>query len=365
MGISIDLHTIISVIAVLTLIIFIHELGHYTVAKLSGIKVTDFSIGFGPKIFSRKDKSGTEWKFCWIPLGGYIKLFGDADPTSTTSKDVKKLPKKERKHAFVTQNLLIKSAVVAAGPLANFLLSIVILASFFYVLGQPVSNNEITTIEKGSVAHKAGLLEGDKIIAVDGTDISTFSDIQRYVLSHPDIELEFTIKRNDQVLVKKITPETLEITDKFNNKVIIGKLGVGSSNFEYQKYNLVSSIGLATSETFKICALTLKALGQIITGTRGTRDLGSIIKITKYTAQSVQQGLITTLYFIAMFSINLGLINLLPIPPLDGGHLVFYAVEALFGEKICTSVRKYAIKIGFAFLIALMAFTIINDIIHP
>ncbi len=359
-----SLYIIFAVIAVLTVIVFIHELGHYSVAKLSGVKVTDFSIGFGPKIASIRDRSGTEWKICWILLGGYIKLFGDVDPTSTKSKNIDKMSAEEKKYAFATQSLWIKSAVVVAGPLANFLLAIIIFASFFYIFGQAVSGTKIAAIEKDSVAWKSGLLPGDQILTIDDDQMKNFSDIQRYVLTHPGIELEFKIKRNGQVFIKKITPKIIETTDRFNNKVVIGKIGISPSPLEYKKHNVFTALGTAVVETIKISDLTLKALGQIISGTRDTRDVGSIIKITKYTAQSVKQGLITTLYFIALLSVNLGLINLFPIPPLDGGHLFFYAVEAIFGEKICTYARKYAIKIGFAFLIALMAFAVVNDIIH-
>lgn len=359
-----SLYIAASFILVISFIVFVHELGHYTVAKIAGVKVTDFAIGFGPKIVGVRDKSGTEWKLCWIPLGGYVKFLGDQDPASMKAGNLSLLSKEDQKRSFINKSLAVKSAIAVAGPLANFLLAIAILASFFYAYGKIISSTEIALVEPGSRAAQAGLKVDDKIIEVDGNKVEEFLDVERYVFSHPNISLTFTIQRGEDTFTRVIIPEEVEKIDSSGNKLLIGKLGIGSSKVEYKRYGIISSIALATVETKKICMLTLKAIGQMVTGSRSTKDVGGIIRITKYTAQSVKQGAIATLSFIAMLSINLGLVNLFPIPPLDGGHLLIYGIEAIFGKKKYTSAKEYVIKIGFVLLIALMAFGIVNDIIN-
>ncbi len=347
-----------ALIFVLSFIVFVHELGHYTVAKLLGVKVTDFSIGFGSKLFSIKDRSGTEWKFCWIPLGGYVKFLGDTDVAST-----KQTPTQEE-GTFASKSVFSRSAIAVAGPAANFLLAIVILTSFFYIYGRITSTTEIGSVVKNSPAERNDLKVGDVILSIDGEAVSDFSDIERYTMSHPNIPLLFEIQRHGDKIAKTMTPEKFIQRDGAGNEVTIGKLGIGSSKVIHKKYNLFESTYIAGQETVKICSLTLKALGQIVTGKRDAKDIGGIIRITKYTAASVKQGFIATLSFIALFSINLGLINLLPIPPLDGGHLLLYVSESILSKRAHSFVRDYTVKVGFAFLIALMIFAVINDIIN-
>lgn len=359
-----SLYIVGSFIFVISFIVFVHELGHYAVAKIAGVKVTDFAIGFGPKIIGIKDKSGTEWKLCWIPLGGYVKFLGDQDPASMKAGKVLSLSKEDQNKTFVNKNLAVKSAIAVAGPMANFLLAIIILSGFFYFFGKIVASTQIALVEPGSRAEQAGIKVDDKIIEVDGNKVEDFLDIERYVFSHPKIPLTFTIQRGEDVFTKIIVPEEVEKIDSSGNKLFVGRIGVGSSKVEHKRVGIISSIVLATSETKKVCMLTLKAIGQMVVGSRSTKDVGGIVRITKYTAQSVKQGFIATLSFIAMLSINLGLVNLFPIPPLDGGHLLIYGVEAIFGKKKYTSVKEYVIKIGFVLLIALMAFGIVNDIIN-
>lgn len=350
---------------ILTVIVFVHEFGHYLAAKLSGVKVTDFSIGFGKKFFAIKDKSGTEWKFCWIPLGGYVKFFGDDNVASMSSKGVKsKLSKQEAKESFEAKSLPVKAIIAFAGPFANLLLAVAIFTFFFFAYGKMVSDNTVTVVQDGSVAHFAGIKAGDKITAVDGSTTEEFKDIELYVSSHPNIALKLTVERDQEIFIVPITPEPKTIKDIGGNDVVIGRLGIGSTNISHKTYGFLDSVGLAVSETIKVSQLTFKAIGQIISGTRDTKDIGSVIKISKYSAMHMKQGFLSTLWFIVFISINLGLVNLLPIPPLDGGHLLIYAVEGICGKKIATYFQKYASRVGLVMLIALMIFAVANDIIH-
>ncbi len=355
------LQTVFAFILTITIVVFIHELGHYLVAKFNGIKVTDFSIGMGPKIFSWKDKSGTEWKVCSIPLGGYVKFLGDAGPTSSSSVALKK---SELKQAFHTKSLFAKSMVVVAGPLANFLLGMLILTYFAFSYGKLVSTTEIKEISPNTPASRIDLRPGDKILSIDGQKTNSFQDVAGYVTLHPNIEIELTLERNEKILVKKVTPGTRSIKDTLGQDAKIGYLGIMFSEPTHTKLSLLQSIKNGYKETVRITYLTLKAIGQIVTGKRGTKELGGPIKIARYANSSLDQGVAGMLFFISMISINLGLINLMPIPPLDGGHLFFYITEALLGKKISGYIQKYTVKIGFIFILGLMLLAITNDIIY-
>jgi len=356
-----SLQALIAFVLTITVVVFIHELGHYTVAKLSGIKVTDFSIGFGPKICSIKDSSGTEWKISMIPLGGYVKFLGDTDPTSS---DNLKLDTKERKHAFFNKSLLTKALVVVAGPVANFLLGIFIFTYFFFMHGTLVSNTEIQTVLPGSPAAQIELRPGDKIVAVDDHKTTDFNELASYIAINPGIKINLTIERNKEIVKKDVVPQALEIKDKVGNSMLVGKLGVTFSAPQHKKLSFLSSINASCKEIGRMTALTLKGIGQMIHGQRGTKELGGPIKIARYAGASMQEGAFSILYFISLISVNLGIVNLLPIPLLDGGHLFFYAAEAICGKKISGYIQKYAIKVGFIALLSLMLLAVLNDIIY-
>ncbi len=351
---------IFSFIIILTIIVFVHEYGHYIIARISGVRITDFSIGFGKKLFGKKDKHGTEWKISMLPLGGYVKMFGDIDPSSNVVDQ--KIKDSEKHLTFYAKSLPIKSAIVFAGPFFNFLFAIIILSGFFFSFGSIQSSNEITHVAKNSRAEKGGILIGDKIIAIDDYNISSLNEAQKFILSHPEIPLKFTINRNDKIIVKTIKPEGVSLTQDNSNSDKIGRLGVASNKGEYVRLNLGSSIIKAIDETYQICYITLKAIGQMITGDRGSEGVGGPIKIAKMAGETAKMGIYPILWFMAMLSINLGLINLLPIPLLDGGHLLFYIVEALFGKKVASKAQEVGTKIGFALLITLTIYVIINDI---
>jgi regulator of sigma E protease len=343
--------------------VFIHEWGHYLIARLSGVKIEVFSIGFGPEIFGWHDKHQTRWKVCCIPLGGYIKMFGDANAASVPDSDkLQQLTLQEQKQAFHTKPLWIKSAIAAAGPVANFILAIVILSICFSFYGKPFATSQISFIQAGSPAERAGLAKGDIILSINGQNITEFRDIERIISINPDTELKITLKRGEHHITKKVHPEIVELKDNMGNKAKIGRLGIGSSVVEYKKFNLLDSTVLATYETWNISSLILKTLGQIVTGKRSAGELSGPIFIAKYSGHSLKQGWGATLGFMVILSINLGLINLLPIPVLDGGHLLFYGIEALMGKPLAERFQHYGFRIGFVLLITLMLFSTFNDL---
>jgi regulator of sigma E protease len=354
-------YSILSFFIVISIIVVTHELGHYAMARVFGIKVTDFAVGWGPTLFSVKDKHGTAWKLCAIPIGGYIKYLGDEDMTSLKSN--KNLSKKDRAYSLAAQSPIKKSLIAVAGPLSNFLFAILIFTYFFSVSGKIVSDNEITMVDKGSVAHKEGLQIGDRIKSIEGSSVADFSDVERYVRSNPNIPLKVEIERDGQITMKLITPESVEIKNG-GETVVLGKLGIGSNKVRREVYSVPKAFVVSVNETVKITCFTLKTIGQMITGSRGTKEMASVIRISQYSGKFIKQGAAAFMWFIAMLSINLGLVNLFPIPPLDGGHILLHGVRGLVGDKWANYFENYAIKIGVAILIALMAFTIVNDIIH-
>jgi regulator of sigma E protease len=357
------LHNALSFIVIISVIVFIHEFGHYAVAKLSGVKIEVFSIGFGKEIIGWNDRSGTRWKVSMLPLGGYVKMYGDLNAMSAPdASKIADLTEDERKKAFHTKPLIIKAAIVAAGPIANFLLAVMILSFFFSYYGKPFATPEAKVIVKGSAADIAGLVPGDEITSIDKTAITSFSDIQRIVSTHPGEPLEFIIKRSGKELTKTITPRLSESKDAFGNPVKIGLLGIASPKMEYKHYSLGRAIILAAQETYSISATTLSALGQMITGKRGTEDLGGAIRIAQYSGQSTTQGMQATLFFIALLSINLGLLNFFPVPLLDGGHLLYYLIEAVTGKPMAERFQQYGFRIGMAMIIALFVLSTYNDI---
>ncbi len=358
-------HYIFSFIFVLSVIVFVHEFGHYYIARRCGVKVEAFSIGFGPEVWGWEDRAGTRWKICIFPLGGYVKMFGDAGAASTPDRDkVAKLSKKERQGAFYLKPLHQKSAVVAAGPIANFLLAILILAFFFAVYGKPETSPEVGEILPGSAAETAGFKVGDIITELNGTPIKRFEEIRRIATLHPGEPLSFTLMRQGKEVKGAITPTLSESTDAFGNVVKVGLIGIRSSTASYTELSPLEAIWASFEETYSISANTLQALGQMIVGKRSTDDLSGILRIAQYSGQSTERGASTVLWFMAVLSINLGLINLFPIPLLDGGHLLYYLIEALSGRPLAEKVQEYGFRVGFVLLIALMIFATFNDLKH-
>jgi regulator of sigma E protease len=359
------LHYSASFIAIISIIVFVHEFGHFYIARLCNVKVDSFSIGFGPEIFGWNDKKGTRWKVSLFPLGGYVKMFGDETAASTPdSKKLKKMTAKEKKVAFQYKPLHQKAAIVFAGPAVNFLFAMVVLTGLFMVYGRPISLPEVGTVMEKSAAAEAGILPGDRFIEIDGSAITRFEDIRRVVSLHPEIALTYTIDRKGQLTEGTLVPKLSETTDAFGNTVKIGIIGITPSSVEYAKLNFAQSAIASVEETWSITTSTLQAVGQMITGKRSADELSGIMRIAKFSGQSTEQGLGMVLWFMALLSINLGLINLFPIPMLDGGHLMYYAIEAVSGKPLAEKAQEYGFKVGMVLLVALMLFATFNDIRH-
>ncbi len=356
---------LISFLVIISVIVFVHEFGHYYIAVKSGVKVETFSIGFGKELFGFYDKRGTRWKISLLPLGGYVKMYGDADPASSAdNKALGAMSAEDKKLAFHFKPLSIKAAIVAAGPFANFIFSIVLLAFFFAFIGRPETPPVVGEVIEGSAAEQAGLKSGDIFVEMEGREIKLFSDVQSVVRLRPETPLNTVIERDGQKIDIVLTPKLQETTDVFGNKVRIGLIGVATAGSNYRKLPATEAVPAAFTETYRICADTLTALGQIITGVRSTDELGGPIRIAKYSGQSASQGFATVLWFMAILSINLGLINLFPIPMLDGGHLLFYGIEAIRRKPLSIKSQEMIMKAGFALLISLMIFTTFNDIVQ-
>ena len=439
-------------LVVLSLLVFVHEWGHYSVAKLCGVHVDVFSIGFGKELFGFNDKSGTRWKFSLIPLGGYVKMRGDVDPASAGHEDtlkneegeVRPMSEEELKKAFFNKPVWKRAAIVFAGPGINFLFAILLFVGLYAWVGKAVTPPLATAVIEGSAAHKAGFEPHDKVIAINGDSINRFDQIRRSVMISVGDGVEFTVLRDGQELILTAYPEVIKTEDRFGFEHSYGFLGViGANNGirsesivkldgidtandpalirdllaermgrrfvisvdeggeqarslviqplavgneallesnvdegleplylasgaseEIIKLSLIDSVGASVNETWEITKGTLYALGQIITGSRSATELGGIIRIGAIAGDMAQAGLIALISFTAILSINLGLINLFPIPMLDGGHLLFYAVEAVKGSPLSERVQEYAFRFGLVVLAGLMLFANLNDIVQ-
>lgn len=350
---------IIPFIFVLTAIVFIHEFGHFWVAKKSGVKVEIFSIGFGPELFGMTDKYGTRWKFCLIPLGGYVKMFSDKNAASQPHDQIiAKLTEEERKTAFVLKSLKIKSAIVAAGPIANYLFSITIFTFFFFTFGYPHASPIVSDVIKDSPASYAGIIPGDVIEEINGQKIESFDDIRNIMSLSFGEELKVKVNAQEKVII----PQKFIEKDPLGYDIETYKLGIITNNMVFKKQGIFKSIGLAISECYKISIMTLKSMGQIITGKRKSDEIGGPIKIARYSAKSLEAGVANLFWFMALLSVNLGLINLFPIPVLDGGHLMIYLAEATLGKKIACKIQEYGFSIGIILLLFLTMFVTFKDL---
>lgn len=359
------LYYVASFLAIISVIVFIHEYGHYIIARLCGVRIEEFSIGFGKEIWGRNDSHGTRWKVSMLPVGGFVKMFGDADPASSPDRDkIDHMSDEEKKVSFMHKSLWRKASIVVAGPAANFILAIIIFAGFFIAFGRPMTPPVVGNVMEGSAAAEAGLKTNDRVLKIDGTEIELFSDIQRIIRMHTDGEVDLLILRDGREIDVKMTPRMQESKDIFGNKVKIPLLGISSGTVEYKALSPAEALPAAINESIEMCADTMRAMGQMITGHRSVSELGGPIKIAQYSGQSMRQGASAVIWFMAVLSLNLGLINLFPIPMLDGGHLLFYMVEAVRGRPLAEKFQDYAFKFGFGLIICLMAFTTINDVAH-
>jgi regulator of sigma E protease len=334
---------------VLLTIVFVHELGHYIVAKLCGVKVEVFSVGFGREIFGWNDKSGTRWKICLLPLGGYIKMHGDNFMEAQEPKDPQ---------AFTSKSFFPKSAIVLAGPAMNFLLATCIITILYWNQGDFVSPPIIGQVETGSVAEAAGIEPGDIVLAIEERTITNFADIATALSAYPNQELQFSLQRGDLILNKTLQPKLI----KTEEHPAIYRIGIRSTAPIKINYSFIESLSKASDTTLHVTAETAKALKQMVLGQRNLKELSGPIGIATYSNQASKLGLANLLWLMAILSINLGLMNLLPIPVLDGGHFMFYLIEAIIGKKIAVIFYKIGMNIGILLILTLMITSTFNDL---
>jgi regulator of sigma E protease len=352
-------------LVVLTVLVFVHELGHYLIARRAGVRIEVFSIGFGPELFGWNDRAGTRWKFSAVPLGGYVKMYGENDIASMLpSAGSEAMTADERAVSFLHKRLGQRAAIAGGGPLANFIFAIVVLSVLFATHGQPFTPADVGQVQAGSAAEKGGIKVGDTIVSIDGHAISRFEDVQQLVRLYPGEPMVVLVRRDGQLVTLNVTPALTETTDRFGNRHEIGFLGIGRSGVEFVKRNPADAVVQAVSETWNLSVGTLEAIWQIAIGTRATDELGGPLRIAQMSGEVAEGGLVPLLWFMAVLSINLGLINLFPVPVLDGGHLLFYAAEAIRGKPLGQRAQEYGFRIGLALVLTLMVFATWNDLVH-
>lgn len=351
-------------LVILTVVVFVHELGHFLVARWNGVKVEVFSIGFGPEIWGRTAADGTRWRIGLLPLGGYVKMFGDADAASAAGTD-QPMSEAERAQSFRHKRVGQRAAVVAAGPIANFLFAIIGLMGMFMVLGQPVTQPLVGAVHPGTAAEAAGLKAGDRILNVNGTEIRRFQDIQRIVRLEVEQDLRIEVRRGDKVFDITARPRVIQRKGVFGDMEKVPVLGISAdpAATEIIRHGPFSALGEALAETESMVRSTFVGIGQMIGGTRDTDELGGPIRIAKGAGEAAQLGLAGVVFYTILLSLNLGLINLFPIPILDGGHLMFYAFEALLGRPLGEKAQEYGFRIGLFLVLALMVFATRNDLV--
>ena len=360
---------IIPFLFVLTIVVFFHELGHFLVARWAGVKVLTFSLGFGPELVGFNDRRGTRWKISAIPLGGYVKFFGDESEASTPSSTaLDAMSAEERQGSFHHKKVGPRAAIVAAGPIANFILAIVIFAGLFTFFGRPNATARVDKVMAGSAAEAAGFQSGDVVAAIDGKAIGNFSDMQRIVSIDAGQPLTFTVKRGDTTVSLRATPELKEIKDNFGNVHKLGVLGITRSNEPgdvlVERVDPVTAVWLGTKETWFVIDRTLAYIGGVFTGREAADQVGGPLRIAQISGQVATIGLSALIHLAAVLSVSIGLLNLFPVPLLDGGHLLFYAVEAVRGRPLSERAQEMGFRIGLGLVLMLMVFATYNDILH-
>ncbi len=356
-----------SFLAVLTIVVFVHELGHFLVARWCGVKVTTFSIGFGKEIFGFNDRHGTRWRFAWIPLGGYVKFMDDANGASVPDGEaMAQMTEEERAGSFHHKPLWRRAAVVAAGPLANFIFAILVFAILFTFVGQRTTVARVDEVVAGMPAEAAGFQKGDVIREIGGREVQSFGDVLRLVSSSPSREVAVVVDRAGEVLTLNVTPQPTETHDRIGGKITRGVIGIrhtpGPDDFSHNRAGPLEAIWLGVKETEFIISSTLSYLADVVTGYQKPDQLGGVIRIADVSGKVAQVGPEAFVHLIAVLSISIGLINLFPIPLLDGGHLMFYAIEAVRGRPLSDATQEFGFKLGFAVVISLMLFATWNDL---
>ena len=359
---------IIPFIILITIVVFIHEYGHYYFARRYGVAVTDFSIGFGKEIFGFNDKNGTRWKFCLIPLGGYVKFFGDRNVFSQAEQKeiINKYSEEDRNKLFILKPLYQRSIIVAAGPIANFILALIIFFLMNMFVGKDMTPAIIDEVQKDSPAYAAGLKKNDKIISINGKKIESILEVSTFINTSTSEEIDFLFLRNDKEISVSIKPKLLDTKDYLGNSIkkrIIGiKLYVPGNEIQKNKMGPAKAIYYSFKEVWFVSVTSLNYLGKMLIGSADTSQLGGPLRIAKVTGQVAEYGIIPFLSIMAYISISLGLINLFPIPMLDGGHLMFYTFEKILGRPLSQKTQEGFFRIGVFLLLTLMFFTTFNDL---
>ncbi|AKM10595.1 RIP metalloprotease RseP [Croceicoccus naphthovorans] len=353
---------IVGFIAVLAPLVVVHELGHYLVGRWFGVKAEAFSVGFGKEIAGFTDKRGTRWKLSAIPLGGYVQFAGDMSPSSQPTDEWKALPEAERNQTFQSKGLGARAAIVAAGPLTNLLVAIIIMAGFIMAFGKIVAEPVVGEIYAESAAAEAGIDIGDRITSVNGSAIDSFDDLRELIVPYPGETATLTWLRDGREMRADIVIGTHVEVDRFGNRFEMGRIGIAANAVDAVEVGPLEAVAEGTRQTLSIMKLSAVGLWQIITGRRGLDELGGPVKIAKYSGEQLVQGWYAYIGFVAMISINLAFINLLPIPVLDGGHLAFYAIEAVRRRPVSAKGQDWAFRTGLALVLGLMVFVTFLDI---
>jgi len=364
--------TLVSFIVVLTIVVFIHEFGHFYIARRNGVRCQAFSIGFGPELFGYTDKHGTRWKFSLIPLGGYVKMFGEGETmhaveggNADAPPQPRELTPEEKAVSFKYKTIGQRAAIVFAGPAINFVFGILIFWMLFMTAGRSVTEPVIGTVVDGSPAAMAGLMPQDRIMSIDGRAVSRFEDIRGVVPLSDGSPMQVVVSRDGREQAIAVTPRMSEEDNGFGKPQKRYVLGITPSGENRAVVlNPVDALGASVGFTYDMVESTFVVVGQMITGRRGTEELGGPIRIAQYSGQYAKTGAIGFISFIAILSINLGLINLFPVPMLDGGHLLFYAIEAVRGRPLSERAQEWGLRVGLALVLALMVFGAWNDIVH-
>jgi regulator of sigma E protease len=360
---------IIPFLFVLSLVVFFHELGHFLVARWCGVRVLVFSIGFGPELIGFNDRHGTRWKISAIPLGGFVKFFGDENAASVPDKArLAAMDAQERADSFMFQPVAKRAAIVVAGPLANFLLAVVIFAGVFMLYGKQTMSARVDSVQPDSAAAAAGFKTGDLVVAINGRPVESFNEMQRMVSGSAGETLAVTIDRDGSRLVLQAKPALKEVKDNFGNVQHIGVLGISRSMApEDLKLHPVAppqAVVMAVQETWSVIERTLGYIGGVIAGREAANQLGGPIRIAQMSGQVASFGFVPLIQLAAVLSVSIGLLNLFPIPLLDGGHLLFYIIEGVRGRPLSERAQEVGFRIGLAIVLMLMIFATFNDIVH-
>lgn len=358
---------IVPFVLVLSLLVFVHEMGHYLVGRLSGIRILAFSIGFGPELVGFTDSHGTRWKLSAIPLGGYVRFFGDQDASSKTDIGaVEAMTEAERAQSFVGAKLWKRAATVAAGPIANFILAIAIFAVLFAIYGRQVADPVVSEVKPDSAAAQAGILPGDLLVAIDGDKVQTFDDVRRYVSIRPGHHIVVTVERHGEKQDFPMVPLSTVMTDQFGNKIEVGIIGILTNqevgHFRQETFTPLGALTEGVRQTGHIVSGTFEYIGNLLGGYMKPDQLGGPIRVAQASGQMATLGIAAVLQLAAVLSVSIGLLNLMPVPVLDGGHLMFYAIEAVRGKPLGMGAQDIAFRIGLVMVLSLMVFATWNDI---